>query len=55
MTEVKNKRVYWAVKDKSLIIFKGTYKECWDYFVDQYKSFRVSELIDLGIRVARLQ
>ena len=49
----KNKKTYWAVCQKENVKFKGTFKECWNFFVENYSQKKVATLIKDGVVIKR--
>lgn len=51
----KNKRHYWAVRNRDEILFTGTFNECWEELIKRFYNLTVGQLELAGVRISRSQ
>jgi hypothetical protein len=50
---IPHPRHYWAVFHQTEVMFSGTFKECWDFFVESHGNQKLKQVVDAGYRIAR--
>lgn len=50
-----NTRRYWAITEAGLVMFEGTFNECWDELVATYGDKTLKEIADLQTRIQRIK
>lgn len=53
-TKKETENVYWGVTKEGETLFKGTFKECWDYLVSEFAASTVQEINNAGISISRI-
>lgn len=51
---VKDKTNYWGVANNENIEHKGTFKDCWQFMVDNYGALTLQQCKEQNIRVTRI-
>lgn len=53
MTATKSK--YWAIVQLDMVIFEGTFNECWNELVNRYAKNSLGELATARIKITRIK
>lgn len=54
MTDKKNKRHYWQIKEGKHCIFTGTFAECWERLCLRFGHFSLNQLVNDKISIQRV-
>jgi len=54
MTDKKNFRHYWQIKEGKHCIFTGTFNECWQRLCARFGHFSLNQIVKEGISIERI-